>query len=279
MTVLLATLLLLAGGGPHATPKPRPIPIVAPGSVAIDYRGGLAVADRRLNRVVRIDLATGARRILASGLPKIGTVTYDDQFRPYVGSGSRIYRIDGRRKVPVAGPFDGLGGFEVDHDETIVAAEAANRIRFVDTGGKMTTMGGTGDRGYSGDAGPATSATFDEPHDVVLRVDREVIVADSHNGVLRRIDPAGVVTTFAGGFLAPVAVQGGAGNSVFVADAQRGAVYKLSPDGATRRVVGRAAVPYWIAVDENDTVFVSELRGARRVLQISHTGRTRVLVR
>ena len=112
----------------------------------------------------------------------------------------------------------------------------------------------------------------------MLRIDREVVVADSHNGVLRRIDPAGTVTTLARGFQAPVALAPGAGNTLFVADAQTGAIYKLSADGGTRRLVGRAVAPFNIAVDERDRIYVSELDGARRLLQIAN-GRARVLVR
>src|SRR6478672_8649119 len=164
--LLLLTALLLVGGSadaaqPKPRPKPRPIPIVEPGALAIDYQGGLAVADRKLNRVVRIDLRPGARRILVAGLREIDAVTYDDQFRLYVGSANRIYRIDGRRKVLLAGTatraftgdggpataasLDGLGGFDVDHDETIVLSEYDNRVRFIGPDGKISTIAGTGE--------------------------------------------------------------------------------------------------------------------------------------
>jgi hypothetical protein len=297
MLLLLIALLLVGGGADDAAqpkPKPRPIPIVEPGALAIDYQGGLAVADRKLNRVVRIDLRTGARRVLVAGLREIDAVTYDDQFRLYVGSANRIYRIDGRRKVRLAGTatraytgdggaataasLGGLGGFDVDHDETIVLSEYDNRIRFIGPDRKISTIAGTGEEGYAGDSGPATKALLQHPHDIATRADREVVIADSQNGVLRRIDPAGVITTLAKGFRAPVAVQGGAGNSLFVADAGANAIYKLTPDGSSRRVVGKATAPAYLAVDENDTLYVSELAGARRVLLIPHAGRTRVLV-
>ena len=225
MLLLLIALLLVGGGADAAQPKPkpRPIPIAEPGALAIDYQAGFAVADRKLNRVVRIDLRTGARRILVAGLREIDAVTYDDQFRLYVGSANRIYRIDGRRKVLLAGTatraytgdggpataasLDGLGGFDVDHDETIVLSEYDNRIRFIGPDGKISTIAGTGEESYAGDGGPATKALLEHPHDIATRADREVVIADSQNGVLRRVDPAGVITTLAKGFRAPVAVQ------------------------------------------------------------------------
>ena len=130
---------------------------------------------------------------------------------------------------------------------------------FIGPDGKISTIAGTGEEGYAGDGGPATTALLKHPHDIATRVDREVVIADSQNGVLRRVDPAGVITTLAKGFRAPVAVQGGAGNSLFVADAGANAIYKLTPDGSSRRVVGRATAPAYLAVDENDTLYVSEL--------------------
>jgi hypothetical protein len=287
-----------AGGGQAATPAKRKPPpalrIVEPGALALDYAGGLLVADRKLNRVVRIDLRTGRRRVVVSGLRGLVALAYDDMLRLYVGAGDRIYRIRSGRKFLVAGTgrrehtgdggpataasLSGLGGFEVDHDETITIAEYDNWIRFVDANGTISTLAGTGEEGYAGDGGPARAAVFRHPHDLALRVDREVIVADSHNHVLRRIDPAGNVSTFATGFGAPVAVKGGLGNTIYVADGQANAVFRLSADGASRTRVARANGPFNLAVGHTN-LYVSELAGARRVLQVSSTGRTRVLVR
>ncbi len=209
---------------------------------------------------------------------------YDDQLRLYVAAGDRIYRLAGGRKTVIAGngqrghtgdggpataaSFGGIGGFEVDHDKSIVVAEYDNWIRFVDPNGSVSTIAGNGEEGYAGDGGPARVAVLRHPHDLALRIDREVIVADSHNGVLRRIDPSGTITTFATGFLAPIAVKGGAGNSLYVADGGQNAVFRLSADGQSRRRVVRANGPINLAVDDKDNVYVSEIAGARRVLRV-----------
>jgi DNA-binding beta-propeller fold protein YncE len=298
LALLAIAAVAWAGGGQAATPakrKPPPVVrIVEPGALALDYIGGLVVADRKLNRVVRIDPRTGKRRVVASGLRDIVALTYDDMLRLYVGAAERIYRISFGRKVLVAGngrrahtgdggpattaSLSGLSGFEVDHDETITIAEYDNWIRFVDENGTISTIAGTGEEGYAGDGGPARSALLRHPHDLALRVDREVIVADSHNHVLRRIDPAGNFSTFAAGFGAPVAVKGGPGNTVYVADAQANAVYRLDPEGGSRTQVVRASGPFNLAVGYSN-IYVTELAGARRVLQVSGRGRIRVLVR
>jgi hypothetical protein len=275
--------------------RPRVVRIVQPGALAIDFGGRLLVADRKLNRVVRIDLRSGKRRVVVTGLRNIVALAYDDMNRLYVAAGDRIYRVGGGRKVVVAGTgqrghsgdggpataatFGGIGGFEVDHDESIVISEYDNWIRFVDSGGIVSTLAGTGVEGYAGDGGPARAALLRHPHDLALRIDREVIVADSHNGVLRRIDPAGTITTFATGFVAPVAVKGGPGNALYVADAGANAIFRLAPEGGTPQRIGRATAPAILAVDVRHNVYVSELGGARRVLRIAPSGRVRVLVR
>jgi hypothetical protein len=295
--LLALAMVAWAGGGQAATPakrKPPVVRIVEPGALAIDYTGGLLVADRKLNRVVRIDLRSGRRRIVVSGLRDIVALGVDDMFRLYVGAGDRIYRIRAGKKILVAGTgrrehtgdggpataasLSGLGGFEVDHDESIMIAEYDNWIRFIDVSGTISTFAGTGEEGYSGDGGPARAALLRHPHDLALRVDREVIVADSHNHVLRRIDPVGNISTFASGFGAPIAVKGGPGNTVYVADGQANAVFRLSADGGSRTRVARASAPFGLAVGSS-SFYVSELAGARRVLQVTSRGRIRVLVR
>jgi len=275
--------------------KPKPVRIVEPGALVVDSRNGLLVADRKLNRVVRIDLRTGKRRVVVKGLRDIGSFAYDDLGRLYLGAGERIYRVDGGRRTLVAGngerghtgdggpassaSIGGLSGFEVDHDKSIVIAEYDNWIRFVDPSGTISTLAGTGAEGYAGDGGPARAAVLSHPHDLALRVNREVIVADSHNRVLRRIDPAGTISTFSTGYLAPVAVKGGPGNSVYVADAGANAVYRVAPDGGAPRRVGRARGPAFLAVDSRHNLYVSEAAGTQRVLRIAPSGRVRVLVR
>jgi sugar lactone lactonase YvrE len=74
-----------------------------------------------------------------------------------------------------------------------------NRIRRVDTGGVITTIGGTGSAGYGGDGGPATNARFNNPHGIASDPGGNVYVADPPNERIRRIDVnTGIVTTVAG---------------------------------------------------------------------------------
>jgi sugar lactone lactonase YvrE len=79
-------------------------------------------------------------------------------------------------------------------------AETANHvIRRVDTVGHITTIAGTGVQGFSGDAGPAISATLDSPQGLALDSANNLYIADTHNHRIRKLDLAsGIITTIAG---------------------------------------------------------------------------------
>jgi sugar lactone lactonase YvrE len=289
---ILLIVLAAACGDASGARRPAPLRIVAPGPVAYDSAGGLVVGDRVLKRVVRVDLLTKRRRVLTKNVGVPVGLTYDDMGRLYVCADDRIYRIQGSRKILVAGTgvrahsgdggpataaaLAGAGGFEVDHDETIVVAEYDNWVRRIAPDGTISTIAGTGADGYAGDGGPGTSALLLHPHDVALQRDGVVVVADSHNGVLRRVDASGTITTIARDFRAPIAVKGGPLDSLYVADAGASTVYKLDGNGGNRTRVGAAFAPIGMAVDYDSNVYVSELE-ARRVVRIAPSGRRTIL--
>ncbi len=75
-----------------------------------------------------------------------------------------------------------------------------HRIRRVAPDGTISTVAGTGTRGYTGDGGAATAATLDLPHEI--RFDRagNLLIADTGNNAIRCVDAkTGVITTIAGG--------------------------------------------------------------------------------
>jgi hypothetical protein len=65
-----------------------------------------------------------------------------------------------------------------------------NRIRVVDTTGKVTTLAGNGTVGYKGDGGPAASAELWYPAGVIVDAVQNVLFADSQNSVIRRVSAA-----------------------------------------------------------------------------------------
>src|SRR5712675_1497604 len=69
-----------------------------------------------------------------------------------------------------------------DTGGNLYIAETGNHvIRKVDLAGNITTIVGTGTQGFSGDAGPATSATLDSPQGLALDTKNNLYLADTHN--------------------------------------------------------------------------------------------------
>lgn len=62
----------------------------------------------------------------------------------------------------------------------------------------ITTVVGTGDAGYLGDGGPATSAALDSPQGIVVDAEDDLFIADTLNDRIRRVDVDGLITTVAG---------------------------------------------------------------------------------
>ena len=133
---------------------------------------------------------------------------------------------------------------------------AGHRIRRVAPDGTISTIAGTGEKGYAGDGGPAAQATFDLPHEI--RFDREgnLFVADTGNNAVRRIAAkTGVVTTIAGGrqrgysgdggpasaaaLRGPHSIQFGPDGSLYICDVGNHVVRRVDPStGVITTVAG-----------------------------------------
>jgi hypothetical protein len=94
--------------------------------------------------------------------------------------------------LPSAIVFDATGN--------LYFAETGNHvIRKLDTAGNITIIAGTGTQGFSGDTGPATSATLDSPQGLALDSTSNLYVADTHNHRIRKLNlTTGIITTIAG---------------------------------------------------------------------------------
>jgi hypothetical protein len=129
------------------------------------------------------------------------------------GTGAKGYTGDGgpALKATLHDPFhveiDGKG-------KHLYIAEAVNHcIRKVELkSGKISTVAGTGKKGYTGDGGKATEATFNEPYAVVVDKDDNLYIVDRLNAVVRKVDgKTGIVTTVAGNGKKDYAGDGGKG--------------------------------------------------------------------
>ena len=169
-------------GGPGVSAQLR-----EPNDCFLDGKGGLLIADIQDQRIRRLDLKTGIITTFAGD---------GEKRRSGDGLPATQASIMGARAVCM----DSKGN-------TYICEREGNGVRKVDVNGIMSTFAGTGERGYNGNGGPALAATWGAPK--AMRCDHQdnLIVVDTENHAIRRIDAmTGIVTTIAGG------QQGGGGD-------------------------------------------------------------------
>jgi hypothetical protein len=133
------------------------------------------------------------------GLLAAAALTGSGGIDTVAGTGERGYSGDGgpATKAKLNQPFH----CDYDPAGNLIVAEAGNHcIRKIDLRtGDITTVAGTGKKGYSGDGGPATGASFNEPYAVAISAKSDFYIADRLNAVIRKVDgKTSVVTTVAG---------------------------------------------------------------------------------
>ena len=152
-----------------------------PNDLYLDGRGGLLIADIQDQRIRRVDLETGIITTLA-------------------GTGEKSRAGDG---MPAAeASLMGPRAVCMDRQGNIFIAEReGNGVRKISADGILTTLAGTDAMaGYTGDGGPALSATWGAPKAMRCDLNDNIIVVDTENFAVRRIDSqTGIVTTIAGG--------------------------------------------------------------------------------
>ncbi len=152
-----------------------------PNDLHLDGRGGLLIADIQDQRVRRVDLATGI-------------------ITTFAGTGEKSREGDGKHRTeaslmgPRAVSVDGQGNVYVCERE-------GNGVRKISPDGVLTTIAGADSvYGYTGDGGSALEATWGAPKAMRCDPNDNIIVVDSDNCAVRRIDArTGIVTTIAGG--------------------------------------------------------------------------------
>ena len=164
-------------GGPGAQAQMR-----EPNDCALDGRGGLLIADVQDQRIRRLDLTSGI-------------------ITTFAGNGEKERAGDGRPAVEASI----LGARAVCTDRrgnTYICEREGNGVRLVNGNRIMSTLAGTGERGYTGDGGPALTATWGAPKAIRCDHSGNLLVVDTENHAIRRIGAVTrVVTTVAGGRL------------------------------------------------------------------------------
>lgn len=243
-----------------------------PFGLATDNAGNVFIADTENHRVRRL-----------SG----GTIT------TLGGSGTAGFSGDGgaATSAQLNSPYD----VAADAAGNVYVADTLNhRVRKIDAGGTITTVAGTGMLGFSGDGGPATAAQLHHPIGLELDSSGNLYIADFDNHRIRRVTPAGTITTVAGNGFGTYCGDGGAATSaclenptdaevddagnLYIADYGNSRVRKVTA-GTIRTVAGNGSgftsgdggaatsagvpTPVGVGVDGAGNVFIASSGGGR----------------
>ncbi|NUM99936.1 MAG: hypothetical protein HUU41_02380 [Bryobacteraceae bacterium] len=298
-----------------------------PRRVPVDRSGNLYIADWRNNRVRRVDPAGAISTFAGSGEyprfaadPEVGdggpaeraklaepmAVAVDRDDSVYILDSIRVRKVgkNGIISTVAGGGFDSIseniratdaqiiGGLALAVDGSgNIYVSLRSRVRKIDGAGVIRTVAGSNQRrGYAGDGGPATEATFQDITDVAADGGGDLYLADSKNHRVRKVNSSGIVTTFAGNGKAGSGGDGGpaseteaaahalaidSAGSIYLAGDNR--IRKVTPGGMISTIAGggnqdrdgvsaRQAYlgdPSGIAVDLGGNVFIADLTGHR----------------
>jgi sugar lactone lactonase YvrE len=225
-----------------------------PTGVAVDAGGNIYVADTSNDSI---------RKITPAGL--VGT---------FAGSPGNSGKADG---VGSAALFNSPNGVAVDENGNVYVADTGNNtIRRITPAGVVSTLAGIAGSTGSAD-GYGSVAMFNQPRGVAIDKSGNVYVADSSNSTIRKITPAGVVSTLAGSpgtsgsadgigsaanFSYPHGVAVDASGDVYVADTNNRAVRKVTPSGVVSTLAGDGTQGIYgatgVAVDAIGNVYVAD---------------------
>jgi uncharacterized protein (TIGR03437 family) len=207
-----------------------------PQGVALDAAGNLYISDTGNSRVREV---SGGTIATVAGGSTAG----------YAGDGNAA--TSAQLSSPVGLAFDAKGNLYIaDTDNSVVRKVS---------GGIISTVAGNGRQGYAGDGGAARSAQLSYPQGVAVDAAGNLYITDTLNYVIRRVTPAGNISTVAGTGVGGYSGDGGAaskaqlsyptgiavdsGGDVFFADAGA-AVRKILSNGTIVTIAGNGAIGY-----------------------------------
>jgi YD repeat-containing protein len=239
-------------GGPAAEAR-----LLAPSGVAVDSLGNLYIADTG-NHCVR-------------------KVTPDGKIITVAGTGGGGYSGDGgpATEARLYSPY----GVAVDSLGNLYIADVNNyRIRKVTPDGKISTVAGTGERGYSGDGGPATEAQLNISLSIAVDLLGNLYLSDAFNSCIRKVSTDGTISTVVRDLSFPYGVTVDLSGNLYIADAGANRIYKVTPDGNRSTVTvtdGATELPLnepsGVAVDSLGNLYIADTKN-NRIRKVTNDG-------
>jgi len=229
---LLTWIFSVAAPRHHAQQQATPIRLIYPNGLAIDYKGDLYISDIGAHRVFKLN--PQGRLIVIAGTGEGG----------FSGDGGPA--VKAQLNAPHDLAFDAVGN--------LLIADAFNhRIRRIDRQGVITTIAGSGSAPYTAYGDPAPKDSLNNPQGVAVDRAGKILIADTYNRVVRRLDRNGTMELIAGSVAGlsgdggpaneaqlnlPMAVTVGPDGSIYVSDAANSRIRRITADGKIQTVTG-----------------------------------------
>ena len=263
----------------NGTNLPNGIITTVAGDDIIGYSGdGGAATNASLNYPMGVTVDTSGNLFIADlGNNVIRKVDTNGIITTVAGNGTAGFSGDG-------GPATNANlfwpsGVAVDASGNLFIADTYNElIRKVDTNGIITTVAGNGYdcECYSGDGVPATNASLYWPWSVAVDATGNLLIADTYNNRIRKVDTNGIITTVAGksgigtysgdggaatnaSLNLPSSTARDASGNLIIADMRNNLIRKVDPNGIITTVAGGALLePGGVAMDAYGNLFIAD---------------------
>jgi uncharacterized protein (TIGR03437 family) len=259
-------LFVLAGtGAPGPAPQAVPVSVAGfshPAAVAVDASGVLYIADSGNRRVRRLMLG-----FVFTVCDKDGKdVELMTPTGLAIDSLGRLYIADGASRTTVVTPAAellsiGIGGLSVAVGPGLEVLMASERQILRLTGAVPVTLAGNRSGPGAGDGFNSNEWRFTSPSSVTRDDYGYLYVADTGNGRVRRLTPAGELTTVTTKLNAPVSVAFDSRGRLHVGDRTSGGVYTVDIAGQVRVLAladGRPMDPAALAFDSSDNLLIAD---------------------
>ncbi|MBS1520988.1 MAG: hypothetical protein JST50_08335 [Bacteroidetes bacterium] len=286
-----------------------------PFGLAVDANGNLYIADegnsviRKMDSTGLVSTFAGVGGVKGSANGVDSLATFNKPFGVATDAAGNVYVADaGNNQIRMIGitgmvsTFAGTGiaggsnvadsvsfnsplGVAVDQTGNVYVADYENNlIRKITQAGVVSTLAGSGAQGA--DDGLDTAATFNLPEALAVDAAGNVYVADNGNNLIRKVTPAGQVSTFAGSgqpgsgdgkgasasFNSPFGIAIDANGNLYVADSGNNLIRKITTDGTVTTIAGSGSkgakdgtgkaasfnIPAGIAVDKAGNIYVAD---------------------
>jgi len=272
-------------------------------SLAIGGIGGASIEFRSVqyDTLIMSTITDGTNAYINSGVLEMSNLLIDSTnnnntyyVTTFAGSGTASF-ADGQG---IAASFYQPIGIAIDPLSNLYVSDTYNqRIRKITPSGLVTTIAGNGTAGYFNSLGKG--ASFDLPMGLTLDSSSNIYVCDYNNSVIRKITPAGVVTTFAGSgtptfldgngtsasFNLPTGIVLDSTGNLYVADNANNRIRKIDTSANVTTIAGNGSAiytdgfgisasfnnPFSIAIDKNNNLYIGDRYNYRiRKIDPSH---------